>query len=79
MLADFPSNLPNQMFATSWHAISATSIQNSAQSISNISTYIVLHFKYLFVGKDQMTGSQHSKSAGWYPSPLSPPPFQSVL
>ncbi len=38
MLADFPSNLPNQMFATSRHAISAVNIQNSAQSVSNFST-----------------------------------------
>ena len=28
---------------------------------------------------DQMTVSQHSKSEGWHPSPLSPPPIQSVL
>jgi hypothetical protein len=28
---------------------------------------------------DQMTVSQHSKSEGWHPSPLSPTPIQSVL
>ncbi len=28
---------------------------------------------------DQMTVSQHSKSEGWHPSSLSPPPIQFVL